>query len=57
MNSAALTICIGSCLGGRTKAKVLIISSNILSFGDSNDMGTMTVTGGTNVVQYRLGFK
>ena len=40
-----------------TKAKVLIISSNILSFGDSNDMGTMTVTGGTNVVQYRLGFK
>ena len=40
-----------------TNAKALQISSNNLSLGLTNNVGTMTVTGGTNIVQYRLGFK
>ncbi|MBV8040958.1 hypothetical protein HF895_15930 [Bacteroides sp. AN502] len=39
-----------------TNATAIQISSNNLSVGVTNSVGTMTVKGGTNIVQYRLGF-
>lgn len=40
-----------------SNTKTLQIASNNLSIGATNNSGTITVTGGTNVVQYRLGFQ
>ena len=40
-----------------TNVSVSQISSKNLSVGATNSVGTVTVNGGTNVIQYRLGFK
>ena len=38
-------------------ARVTVIASNGLSLGPSNNVGTQVISGGTNVVQYMIGFR